>query len=134
MRVLAAALLMQMMAVPASAQSSFSGYWFGHQPHNMNAAYFLTIRPDGTFETHHRRCLKGQAFDHFVTGSWILSGDLITYHVATVRGLPRPRVDLFRLISVDAEQQTAIFLPLNLTYVAHRVAADFVLPSCTLVS
>lgn len=134
MRGLAAALLMLLTAAPASAQSSFSGFWFGRQPHRPDAVYFLTIRPDGTFQTHHRRCLKGQSFDHLVTGSWSLSEDLVTYHVATVHGRPRPRVDLFRLVSVDAERQTTIFLPLNLTYVAHRVGPDFELPSCALVS
>jgi len=126
--------LLVLAASPAFAESDFSGIWFGSQPYDHANVYLLTIRPDGTFQTQHRRCLKGEDVDYLVTGSWMRDGEMITYHVATVAGQNRPRVDPFRLVSLDDKQQITIFLPRNLTYTAQRVGSDFVLPSCRLVS
>ena len=63
-----------------------------------------------------------------------MEGDTIIYHVATVGGQIRPRVDVFRLVSVDDKQQSTIFLRQHLSYVAQRVNEQFRLPSCDLVS
>ena len=123
-----------LVSTPALADSGFSGVWFGTQPYNANASYLLTISPHGTFLTHHRICAKGREADRFVAGTWALAGDLVTYHVATINGVPRPRVDIFRLVSVDAHRQSTVFLNQNLPYVAQRVPPDFELPSCQLVS
>ena len=133
MKRLAAALLL-MAPLPANADAGLPGIWFGTQPYDSDASYLLTIRTDGSFQTLHHRCRKGQNLDRLVTGTWAMEGDTIIYHVATVGGQIRPRVDVFRLVSVDDKQQSTIFLRQHLSYVAQRVNEQFRLPSCDLVS
>ena len=118
----------------AQAAASLSGFWFGTQPYDSDASYLLTIRTDGSFQTLHHHCRKGKGLDRIVAGTWALEGDTIIYHVATVGGQIRPRVDTFHLVSLDDKQQSTIWMPRGLSYVARRVDDQFRLPSCDLVS
>jgi hypothetical protein len=128
-------LALLLLTAPAFAQASLAGAWFGQgQPFDKNALYLITIRADGSFVTHHRLCRKGQEINRFVAGTWALEGGTITYHVATVNGLVRPRVDIFRLVSLNQNRQSTVLLKNNFPYVADRVDATFELPSCQLVS
>ena len=132
MRAMLAALL---LTVPAMAQPPLAGAWFGQgQPFDKSATYLLTIRPDGSFITHHRLCRKGREINRFVAGTWALGGDTITYHVATVNGRAMPRIDVFHLVALDQRRQSTVLLKNNYSYVADRVDAAFELPSCQLVS
>jgi hypothetical protein len=131
----ASGLALLLLTVPALAQAPLAGAWFGQgQPFDKNAMYLLTIRPDGSFTTHHRLCRKGREINRFVAGSWALEGGTITYHVATVNGQALPRVDVFHLVSLDRRRQSTVLLKNNFPYVADRVDAAFELPSCQLVS
>jgi hypothetical protein len=121
------------LAVPAFATSSLIGRWFGVQPRDKNAMYLFTVNPDGTFVTQHRHCLAGKAADNYVAGTWSDGGALVTYHVATLNGFPRPRVDIFRILWRDARAEHTMFLGQNLPYDDRRVDAKFVMPSCDLV-
>ena len=128
-------LALLLLTAPALAQAPLAGSWFGQgQPFDKYASYLLTIRPDGSFTTHHRYCHKGREINRFVAGNWALAGDTITYHVATVNGQARPRVDIFHLVSLDDRRQSTVLLKNNFSYVAQRVDANFALPSCELVS
>ena len=124
-----------LLTVPALAQAPLDGAWFGQgQPFDKSAMYLLTIRPDGSFITHHRFCRKGREINRFVAGTWALGGDTITYHVATVNGRAMPRIDVFHLVALDQRRQSTVLLKNNYSYVADRVDAAFELPSCQLVS
>jgi hypothetical protein len=127
--------LLVLAATPAWAGSSLVGDWFGMgQPWDPGAMYVITILPDGNFHTRHRFCQRGKELNRLVEGSWAMAGNVITYHVARVNGMVRPRVDVFRVTRLDDTHQDTVFLRNNFPYKARRVEAAFRMPSCQLVS
>jgi hypothetical protein len=68
------------------------------------------------------------------TGHWSLEGDILSLQVDTVNGLPMPRTDAYRMLAHSAKTQKYISLSWNYPYTPERVADDFQMPSCELVS
>ena len=132
-------LALLLSALPAAAAppstAAWAGVWFGTgQPDDKSEMYIDYFQADGSFHNHHRTCRQGKASDSAETGHWSLKGDALMVRIATTNGIPAPRLDEYRVLSVDAKTQKYIFLETNFTYTAHRVAALFEMPPCNLTS
>lgn len=135
MRRLVACLVLLLSPSAAFGQSSLAGNWFGYgQPGDKSAMYLDRMLPDGTFRVHHRTCIKGKAFDQYAAGRWVKTADGFTISIETVNGVPDPRTDVYRLISMDAKKQRYVYLPTNFAYEAQRVPGSFQMPPCDLIS
>jgi hypothetical protein len=122
-------------AVPAGAGSYMVGTWFGHgQPEDKNAMYIDRMRPDGSWRGEYRTCPKGKAINRVQTGRWSLAGDILSLWVEQVDGALAPRTDFYRMLSHTAQSQKYLSLGWNFPYAPQRVAGDFQMPSCELVS
>ena len=122
-------------ASPAMAADLQIGTWFGHgQPNDKAAMYIDRMDPDGSFRVHHRACRKGKAYDQFQTGRWLRKGDIMTIRIETVNGVPEPRIDTYRILSESQAAQRYVYLPDNFQYNSRRVAPDYEMPRCDLVS
>lgn len=123
------------VAVPAQAALPVVGHWFGYgQPWNKSAMYLDSMEPDGRFHAHHRYCIKGKSNDQYEEGAWSVDKDILTIRVATVNGQFNPRVDDYKLLSVNAKEERYTYIPMNFGYSAKRVDAKFQMPACDLVS
>ncbi|HEX2760678.1 MAG TPA: hypothetical protein VHM27_09195 [Rhizomicrobium sp.] len=135
MRRLLVCLVMLAAPTTAFAAPSESGIWFGHgQPGDQLAMYLDQLRPNGDFLVHHRTCIKGKTLDQFASGHWSAAGNMVTINIQTVNGRSEPRTDVYRTQSVDAKTWRYTYLPTNFAYSAQRVAENFKMPSCELVS
>lgn len=124
-----------LLSGPAFAAPSMAGTWFGTgQPDDRGAMYLDRMLPDGTFRVHHRTCIKGKAFDQLATGRWSQSGNNFTINIQTVNGEPNPRTDVYRIVSLDEKNQRYVYLRTNFAYNASRVADNFQMPPCDLIS
>ena len=122
-------------ATPALAASYMVGTWFGHgQPENKDSMYIDRMLADGRWRGEYRTCLKGEAFDEVQTGRWSLDGDILTLKVETVDGQLLPRTDAYKMLAHSATTQKYLSLSRNYPYTPDRVADDFRMPSCQLVS
>ena len=92
------------------------------------------MRPGGTWRGEYRTCVKGKPEDLVQEGSWSLNGDILTLKVRTVNDFPMPRVDIYRMLQHSPSAQKYVELPLNFAYTPKRVADDFKMPPCDLVS
>jgi len=127
--------LLVLAALPARAAPPLAGTWFGYgQPWNKSAMYLDTMEPNGRFHAHHRFCLKGKANDQYEQGAWSLQKDMLTIRIETVNGRFQPRVDDYKLLSVTPKQQHYVYIPMNFAYTSQRVAPDYKMPDCDLVS
>ena len=130
-----AACLAMLLPSTALAAPGMAGNWFGYgQPEDKGAMYLDRMTPDGNFRVHHRTCIKGKAFDQHAAGRWSQSGNNFTINIQTVDGLPSPRTDVYRIVSMDAKSQRYIYLRTNFAYDARRVPDSFKMPPCDLVS
>ncbi len=131
-----AACLVFLSAMPASAASYMEGTWFGHgQPDSKAAMYIDRMYADGRWRGEYRTCVKGRAADEAVQmGRWSLKGDILSLQVDTVNGVSRPRIDTYKMLAHSPKAQKYISLPLNFPYTPQRVADDFQMPSCELIS
>ena len=132
----AALAVLVLMATPANAATSYMvGTWFGHgQPEDKSAMYIDRVRPDGTWRGEYRVCVKGKPLDQIQTGRWALKGDILTLWVETVGGQFWPRTDTYKMLAHGAATQKYLSLGRNFVYTPQRVADDFKMPSCELVS
>lgn len=111
------------------------GTWFGQgEPHDKSEMWVARMGPDGSFKVHFRACRKGQAMDHFEAGRWRLDGDLETIAIASVNGLALPRRDQYRIMAHDARHQTYRYLRTGFVFTSYRVADNYPMPGCDLVS
>ena len=134
MRLLAACLVL-LIASPACAQSYMVGTWFGQgQPHSKESMYIDRMRPDGSWRGEYRTCLKGKPEDQTQTGRWAMKGDTLILSVETVDGVRSPRIDSYKMLSHSSATQKYVSLGWNFSYTPGRVADDFKMPSCELVS
>jgi hypothetical protein len=136
MRRFASALLLVLLIAPAwAAPSTMVGSWFGHgQPDDKSAMYIDRMRADGSWRGEYRTCVKGKPRDQVQTGRWSLAGDVITLSVQQVDGQPFARTDLYRMLSHDAQNQVYVVMFSNFRYTPRRMADDFKMPGCDLVS
>jgi hypothetical protein len=122
-------------AAPAQAQGWMIGTWFGHgQPQDKAAMYIDRMRPDGTWRGEYRTCMKGKATDQLQTGRWSVKGDMLTLKVETVDGIAAPRTDTYKMLAHSPASQDYLSTGWNFRYTPQRVADDFQMPSCELVS
>ncbi len=134
MRLLAAAMMM-LAAQPAAAQGWMVGTWFGHgQPRDKSAMYIDRMRPDGSWRGEYRTCFKGKSEDQVQTGRWAMKGDTLILSVEAVDGVRSPRIDQYKMLSHGPTAQKYVSLGQNFAYTPRRMADDFRMPSCELVS
>ena len=120
---------------PASAASYMVGTWFGHgQPESKDAMYIDRMLSDGRWRGEYRTCVKGKAIDQVQTGRWLLQGDILSLQVDTVNGVLMPRTDAYKMVAHSAKTQKYLSLNWNFPYMPERVADDFQMPSCELIS
>lgn len=112
------------------------GTWFGHgQPQNKEAMYIDRMRADGSWRGEYRTCRKGKPEDDQVqVGRWSLQGDVLTLTIDTVNGFPSPRTDTYKMVAHNASTQKYISTTWNFPYTPARVADNFQMPSCELIS
>ena len=134
MRVLA--VLLALSVTPAVAAPSYMiGTWFGTgQPHDRSSMYIDRMRPNGSWRGEYRTCVKGKPQDTVQEGSWSLNGDILSLKVQTVDSFPLPRTDTYKMLAHSATTQKYIELSRNFPYTPTRVADDFKMPPCDLVS
>jgi hypothetical protein len=122
-------------AAPAQAQAWMIGTWFGHgQPQDKAAMYIDRMRPGGSWRGEYRTCMKGKAVDQVQTGSWSVAGDTLILKVDTVDGIAAPRTDTYKMLAHSPQAQKYLTTAGNFPYTPQRVADDFQMPSCELVS
>jgi len=127
--------MLALLPSAAGAAPSLAGNWFGHgQPGDKGAMYLDRMLPNGEFRVHHRTCIKGKAFDQFAAGRWSQSAGGFTINIQTVNGVPNPRTDIYKILSLDAKEQRYVYLPNNFAYTARRMADNFQMPPCDLIS
>jgi hypothetical protein len=120
---------------PAAAQAWMVGTWFGHgQPQDKAAMYIDRMRPGGSWRGEYRTCMKGEAVDQVQTGSWSIAGDTLILKVDTVDGIAAPRTDTYKMLAHSPQAQKYLTTAGNFPYTPQRVADDFQMPSCELVS
>jgi hypothetical protein len=136
MRIVALCLTFLFAASPVMAASYMVGTWFGRgQPENKQSMYIDRMRADGSWRGEYRTCIKGKQVEDWVQlGRWSLSGDVLSLSVETVNGVPAPRLDTYKMLSHDAHSQKYLSMDKNFPYAPQRVADNYQMPSCDLVS
>jgi hypothetical protein len=136
MRLVAALVLMTLPAVAAAPASPWiAGNWFGRgQPDDKTGMYVDRFRPDGSFHSDFRGCVKGKAADSNEDGTWSISGDILTLEVQLHNGAFSPHTEIYRLMSHTAQEFKDVYEGVNFPYDEHRVDAKFTMPDCQLVS
>jgi hypothetical protein len=123
------------LASPASAQSFMVGTWFGHgQPENKDSMYIDRMRADGSWRGEYRTCIRGKARDQVQEGRWALAGDTLSLRVEKVDGVKEPRTDIYQILSHSANAQRYVSQGWNFPYAPQRMAENFQMPGCDLVS
>ena len=128
-------LLLCLMGSSAHAAPSLVGTWFGKgQPDSKESMYLDHFLANGQIHSQFRDCLDGKAYDSTEDGNWSVSGNIVTIKIALHNGMPAPRTDIYRLISVTAQGFKDVYIPLTFLFDEHRVEDSFTMPSCQLVS
>jgi len=131
----AAGLCLVLVATPAVAAASLAGTWFGQgEPFDKTEMYLDHFLANGEIHSQFRLCVKGKARDSTEDGIWAVSGNILTIKVARHNGQPAPREDVYRLDLVTPQHFKETYLALNFPFDERRVADDFQMPSCELVS
>ena len=78
--------------------------------------------------------MKGKPLDAVEDGTWKVAGNILTIKVTRHNGFPAPREDVYRLDLVTPQRFKEVYLALNFPFDEHRVADDFKMPGCQLVS
>jgi hypothetical protein len=122
-------------AAPAFAASDLVGTWFGYgQPDSKDSMYIDRMLADGRWRGEYRTCVKGKPLDQVQTGHWSFQGDILSLRVDTVNGVLSPHTDAYRMLAHGAKTQNYISLNWNFPYTPQRMADDFQMPACDLVS
>jgi hypothetical protein len=130
-----AALFLVLAALPAAAAPSLAGTWFGTgEPQDKDQMYLDHFLPNGEIHSQFRTCRQGKATDSTEDGSWAVASGVLTIKVARHDGFAAPRTDVYRLDLVTPQRFKEVYLPLNFPFDERRVADDFKMPSCQLVS
>ena len=131
-----AALLFCLTASAASAAPSLVGTWFGYgQPDSKDSMYLDHFLANGELHSQFRDCFKGVVLDDSTEdGTWSVKGDILTVKIERHNGKPAPRTDTYRLTSVTADRFKDVYVPLNFPFDEMRVADNFKMPGCELVS
>jgi hypothetical protein len=123
------------LATPAAAASYMVGTWFGHgQPENKESMYIDRMRADGSWRGEYRTCAKGRSIDQVQMGHWSLQGDILSLKIDTVNGIPWSRTDTYQMLAHSNDSQKYLSQTRNFPYSPQRVADDFQMPSCELIS
>jgi hypothetical protein len=135
----ALAALLALAAPAAAARPSPDswpvGVWFGQgQPHDKSEMWIARMAANGEFRVQFRTCRKGKATDQFEAGRWVLKDGLETIDIALVNGRPLPRRDQYRILHQDGRVQRYRYLRTGFVFTSRRVADDYAMPRCDLVS
>jgi hypothetical protein len=104
-------------SAPAAAAPPLAGTWFGTgQPEDKGGMYIDHMLPNGEIHSNFLICNKGKPQDDTEDGNWSVSGDILTISVISHNGQFSPRVDTYRIVSVDGRQLSEIFLRFNFAY------------------
>ena len=123
------------LIAPSWAAPSLVGTWFGQgQPDSKESMYLDHFLANGRMHSLFRDCIKGKAYDSSEDGTWSVKGDLLTIKIERHNGVPAPRTDTYRLVSVTAQSFKDVYLPLNFPFDERRVDDGFTMPSCQLTS
>jgi hypothetical protein len=123
------------LAAPAAAAPFPVGAWFGQgQPHDKSEMWIARMLANGDFRVQFRTCRKGKAADQFEIGRWVLKDGLETIDIALVNGRPLPRRDQYRILRQDGRVQSYRYLRTGFVFTSRRVADDYPMPRCDLVS
>ena len=124
-----------LLVLPAFGAPSLAGTWFGYgEPFDKSEMYLDHFLPNGELHSQFRACHNGKATDSTEDGTWAVAGNILSIHMERHNGMPAPRVDVYRLDLVTAQRFKDVYLPLNFPFDERRVADDFQMPSCELVS
>jgi hypothetical protein len=124
-----------LIASSAAAAPSLVGTWFGKgQPDNKESMYLDRFLANGQLHSQFRDCIKGKSYESTEDGSWTVSGDTLTIKIALHDGRPAPRIDYYRLVSVTDKGFKDVYILLNFPFDEHRVADNYEMPGCELVS
>jgi hypothetical protein len=130
-----AAVLLLCLTVPALGAPSLAGTWFGQgEPYDKEQMYLDHFLANGEIHSQFRTCDKGKPHDHTEDGTWKVVGNILTITVSRHNGVPAPRQDVYRLDLVTPQRFKEVYLLLNFPFDEHRVADDFKMPACELVS
>ena len=122
-------------AFPARAAPSLVGIWFGQgQPYDKRSMYIDHFMANGKYRSDFRDCHKDKAEDSYEDGTWSVKGDILTINVERHNGVAAPRGETYRLTLVTQTRFKDVYLPLNFPFDERRVADDFKMPACDLVS
>jgi hypothetical protein len=132
--ILPVAALWVLPVMPAAAQAWMVGTWFGHEPDRPNIMYIDRMRPDGTWRGEYRTCDRGKPTDQSKTGRWSMKGDLLVLEVETIDGKRGPYTDPYRMLDHSSKTQKYVSVGSVGVFTPQRVADDFRMPSCELVS
>jgi len=122
-------------ALPTWAAPSLAGTWFGRgQPFDKQSMYLDRLTADGKIHSRFRDCRSGKAIDSTEDGNWSLSGNILTIQINFHNGQLMPRTDVYRLESASAGDFKITYELLNFLFDERRVADNYEMPSCQLVS
>jgi hypothetical protein len=128
-------LLLPGLGGPVLADSYPVGIWFGEgEPEDSHEMWLEWFTADGGFRGLYRLCDKGKGRDMVQAGRWSIDGDDETIQIATVDGLPAPRIDLYKRMSYDGKKWVYRYLGNGYVFTARRVDDKFQMPSCESIS
>jgi hypothetical protein len=128
-------LVLLALGAPAAGQPWPVGTWFGQgQPHDKSEMWVAHMLAGGQFQVQFRTCRKGKPIDQFETGRWNLQDGLETIDIATVNGQPQARHDQYRILHHDGRSQVYRYLRTGFVFTSRRVADDYKMPRCDLIS
>lgn len=122
------------LATPSMAAPSLAGTFFGNgQPDSKESMYLDHFLANGQMHSQFRDCIKGKSYDSTEDGIWSVADNILTIKITLHNGLPAPRSDTYRLISVTNKGFKDVYIPLNFPFDERRVDDKFEMPSCQLV-
>jgi hypothetical protein len=135
MRPVFVCLALFLMSVPAATQPFFAGDWFGQDQLDIKGMMWTAHwEPFGGFRVEFRHCYKGKSYDLQASGRWSLQGNLLAVDTTSVDGHAFAVTDVYEILSHDHQKMSYRHTQSGFVYRASRVAADFKMPRCEMIS
>ncbi|HET7086798.1 MAG TPA: hypothetical protein VFI23_18670 [Rhizomicrobium sp.] len=128
-----------LIAAPAPQHPSFlAGSWFGQgEPHDRSEMWLAHAAPNGDFAVQFRACRKSQngyqASDLIQKGKWWFQDGTEMVQITWSNGQVMFDETPYKILFHDGNHQT-YSMPSGFVFKSSRVAADFQMPACDLVS
>lgn len=131
------AALLLLIAAPAAAPthpSFLTGFWFGQgEPHDKTEMWLAHASPNGDFAVQFRACRKGKGTDLLQKGKWRFQDGIETVQITLSNGQLVFNETPYKILFHDGNHQT-YSMPDGFVFKSNRVAANFQMPACDLVS